>query len=318
MPSGKKVSWKVVQSVANEMGLKFKRLQKAAVTAEGTPSLDIKGLDPNMVYLLDNNRGRPVIIPPAPGKVLDGILYYKKKRMQVCGKDTNLSPKMYIRKLLKDRNTCEICFEHVGDREGAHCAKCHFQKCNVCATKVALTEDAVDQILSNEFVTNRRCPGCRFEFDTDIRSEYHQVLDRLDMFSSRQQQALLHAKKHDPLARKQMTLWVEKHPLRYYKPGVFVELHGLKTKAAWNGKIAKIIDGGRINDKDQLRLGIQLKGSKQKALLLQNNMMPREQDVGSDRRAFYETHFPNPCAIECCGLTPHEFILHQMMRDQMQ
>ena len=305
-----------MQSVANEMGLKFRRLQKAAVTAQGTPSLDIKGLDPNTVCLLDNNRGRPIILPPA--KVLDAILYYKQRRMQVCGKDTNLTPKMYIRKLLRnDRNTCEICFEDAGDREGVNCAKCYFRTCNVCATKVALTQDAVDRILINEFVTNRRCPGCRFEFEKDSRSDYHQVLDRLDMFSSRQQQALLHAKKHDPLAEDQMTVWVEKHPLRYYKPGVSVELHGLKTKAAWNGKIAKIIGGGRINDKDQLRWEIQLKGSRQKALLLQNNMMPREQDVGSDGRSFYETHFPNPSGIECCGLT-REFIMHQMMRNQMQ
>ena len=136
------------------------------------------------------------------------------------------------------------------------------------------------------------------------------------MFSNQQQQALLHATENDPLADQQMDLYVEKHPLRYYQPGVLVELHGLKSRASWNGKIAEIIEDGKINDKDQLRLTIQLKDSKKKALLLQNNMMPREEDVGSDGRAFYKKHFPNPSGIDTCPMT-REFVMHQIMRNSI-
>ena len=272
------INGKTVQAIAKELGLTFKRIKHQDYT-----------FDPDIVYLLD--KGKPLFI--SRGEI-DALLYWKHR---VLALKWNEVTKAEIRKILEDDGTdseCGVCMEDLPLREATLCSKCGHKLCSVCMMKICLTGETIHQIFRGQFCVGHRCPECRQEADYDFRSMYYRVLDRLDEFNNEQQRAILCTKQNDRRAKKQMSLWVEKHPLHYYKSGVIVRLHGLKKQRAWNGKQAEIIGEGVIKN-DTFRWPIQLKGTNEKEYMVkQNNMIPDISAIGWLEHEFYQQSFPSP------------------------
>lgn len=249
--------WKDLQSIATELGIKFKR------TTNLNHKIDHRFCDPKVVYLID---------PPGSTKA---TLFWAKT---VRTFDWTTMTKAMMKKCLSDDSSdrpCGVCFEEVGHREAIGCTQCYFQICGTCFWKLCLNESTISRILNGERMATHHCPGCRKQVRFDVRGMYVQVVDRLCLFPEAQREALIYIKRHDPGFKDQMMEWLDRHPLRIFKPGTVVMLWGLKQKKSWNGKSAKITGEGVVGSANNFRWPVQLSDGSE-GLLRQRVMTPKK------------------------------------------
>ena len=187
---------------------------------------------------------------------------------------------------------CAVCREALGAREAFNCPHCNSTLCTRCVVKIAFSTpmDADhDEAAVARFETCDRpikCPECRCKLMIDVREIYFRVMDRLDEFTEKERQFIVFLSQRDLEFEENRQLWANNHPLKHFKQGVTVRLHGLKAKKQWNGKKAMIIGKGVIKQ-DTFRWPIQvMDGSKTRALLRQCNMDHMQL---ADRREPYGT-----------------------------
>lgn len=250
----------VIESMVRELGLKFVRRRDTKQDIE-----ELSWRDPGTVHLCD-----PEDTSSFGG---DALICYKKRNHMMRWGETS---KAAIRKFLTEdgeASECGVCFEDVGLREAVCCAQCNSKICPVCMVKMCLTEETTRQILQGFPMAGHQCPECRNQCSYDFKMVYYQVYDRLDEFTTNQQEAIRFTMLKDDFRDIHMSYWVQMHPLKYFKKGAVVKLRFLKKQKKWNGQKAKI-NGEYMIKGDILRWPVQLIGKyKAKALLRQNNMV---------------------------------------------
>lgn len=267
IPKELRLNGNAVEALAQEMGIPFRRYRNPRQQIVE----DASQRDPDIAYLVD-----PVDTTDFD---CDAMLYWKNRNNTLSWDDAT---KASVRQILAHDGgdvECVACYEDIPIREILDCTKCKSHLCPSCLIDLSLnTPEKIDRILSGNFDSGHECPECRNQSGFDFRSMYYRVLDRLEEFSSDQQRAIKFADhNHSPPAMRNFYLdaWIEKHPLKFFKPGVTFKVRGLKSKRKWNGQKAKII-GDLVINNDILRWPVQLFIGKkrEKALLKQGNMTP--------------------------------------------
>ena len=255
---------KDVEAIAKELGIKFVWIKNL----NDRRAKDTFKRDPDTAYMVDTGESVTDFYGPH-----DFTLTWKHRNHSFKWKEVSLAS---IRKCLQDDGSaaeCTVCFEELPLRESSNCAQCHSKYCTTCIIRMGLTEDGMRRIMSLDFLCEHPCCICREPLSWDPRLHYFKVLDRMQEFTPLQQETLVFCRKWDHNSALQIRVWEEKHPLKHFKPGVTVKLHGLKKQRKWNGKKAQIIGEGVVNN-DTFRWPIQLlKKPRSKALLKQTNMI---------------------------------------------
>ena len=270
---GPELNGKVIEEIARKSNRKFVRItdfNHKLITGDGAGKRD-----PNTVYLLDPGF-RFSGYSGNERKEMDAKIYWQKRAMNL---DWKTCTKARITKYLEEDGSdseCVVCFEDLPFRESLSCSQCNSKLCPVCTFKMGLTDDNVARVMNGNWIIGHQCPECRTKCTYDPREWWCQVMDRMDEFTGIQRKALSFAKENDANAREHMEQWAEGHPLKHFKEGVRVKLHGLKGRRKWNGRKARIIGKGVVKN-GVYRVPVELIGkSNERALLKQTNMRTME------------------------------------------
>ena len=179
--------------------------------------------------------------PKRLGYQCDGILIYKNLMRAISWKHT--SKAMVCKYLADPGNTeiCGICMEDPDFGLSSNCSQCHFVMCSVCLFKMAVGESPMSNPPELSEYTPFQCPVCNQKGEpmmSIIQDRYHQLFDRLHLFTAEQKELLMGFKAMDPLFEKRMKQWKQVSAI---KKGTNIIILGLKSRPELNGETAEII-----------------------------------------------------------------------------
>ena len=271
MTSGIQTSRKDVESVAQELGLRFEHFRVWD---------DDREWKRDVAYLFEIEGGFDPISKTSKDRS-DAILFFNGKSLEISWKNCN---RMTIRQVLESGNKylkCAVCFE----TETATwtlktaCVRCNGIICLVCLMKMALTPEMEESLSDGEFMAKYQCVSCRCVLQFNLRDAYIGNMKRLKEFPQKQQDMLRCIYRTDPEAFSKQLQWnIMVHcKEQRLKKGDIVEVHGLENKQEWNGKHGEIFKEKQIKH-NVIRWPVRLKGGLGQALLKDGNLLRKTPD----------------------------------------
>lgn len=165
-----------VETIVTKLGLTFKLIID--------PNHEIKRngfcRDPDTVYLFAPNFKNKLSKNLNPA---DAGLHWKCRTRWI---HWDLFTKAALRKMLIEEDTmesleCPVCFEETDLYLSIVCPQCNGRCCQRCLIKMALTDEAIAEIMQGDYLIEVHCFQCRAETCSDIGKSYY----RFDCLPSR-------------------------------------------------------------------------------------------------------------------------------------